>query len=375
MSASLLEQFALLEDPRIERHREHELLDILVLCVSAVVSGAEGWEAIEEFGEAKLEWLQRYVPLANGIPSHDTIARVISRLSPRGLQECFVNWIQAVTEVTAGEVVAIDGKTVRRSFDRAGRKQAIHMVSAWAKTNGVVLGQVKSEEKSNEITAIPRLLEVLALKGCIVTIDAMGCQTEIARQIVAAGADYVLAVKGNQEELHEDVQAVFMAAMETDFAGLDYDYHEVNSAGHGRKETRQYWLLNDLRGITRPQRWKKLTALGLVRSQREVNGETSDEWRYYITSCNYGAQAFGEAVRGHWSVENNLHWVLDVTFREDESRIRRGAAPENLATLRHMALNMLRQEKTLKKRSVKQRRLRAGWDNGYLDKVLFADVF
>ena len=189
MSATLLEHFALLEDPRIERHREHELLDILVLCVSAVVSGAEGWEAIEEFGEAKLEWLRRYVPLANGIPSHDTIARVISRLSPKGLQDCFVNWVQAVTKATSGDIVAIDGKTVRRSFDRAGRKQAIHMVSAWAKANGVVLGQVKTNEKSNEITAIPRLLEVLALKGCIVTIDAMGCQTEIARKIIDAGAD------------------------------------------------------------------------------------------------------------------------------------------------------------------------------------------
>ncbi len=371
MSASLLEHFSLLEDPRIERHRAHELLDILVLCVSAVVSGAEGWEAIEEFGEAKLDWLRQYVPLSNGIPSHDTIARVISRLSPKGLQECFVNWVQSVTSATAGEIVAIDGKTVRRSFDRAGRKQAIHMVSAWAKTNGVVLGQVKTDEKSNEITAIPRLLEVLALKGCIVTIDAMGCQTEIAKKIVAAGADYVLAVKGNQEELYRDIQSVFLEAMETDFEGLEHDYHEVRSQGHGRQETRQYWLLNELSGITRPGRWKKLTALGLVHSEREVDGEKSDEWRYYITSCNRGAKAFGEAVRGHWSVENNLHWVLDVTFREDESRIRRGAAPENLATMRHMALNMLRQEKTSKK-SIKQRRMRAGWDNNYLHKVLFS---
>ena len=371
MSASLLEHFASLEDPRIERHREHELLDILVLAVSAVVSGAEGWEAIEEFGEAKLEWLRQYVPLANGIPSHDTIARVISRLSAKGLQECFVSWVQSVTEVSAGEIVAIDGKTVRRSFERAGRKQAIHMVSAWAKTNGVVLGQVKTEEKSNEITAIPRLLEVLALKGCIVTIDAMGCQTQIAKKIVDAGADYVLAVKGNQEELYRDLEEVFLEAMETDFEGLEHDYHEVTGKGHGRKETRRYWLLKDLSGITRPKRWKKLTPLGLVQSEREVGGEKSDEWRYYITSCEGDAKAFGEAVRGHWSVENNLHWVLDVTFREDESRIRRGAAPENLATMRHMALNMLRQEKTSKK-SIKQRRLRAGWDNSYLHKVLFS---
>jgi len=370
MAGSLIEHFSQLDDPRIDRHKQHELVDIIVLCVCAVVGGAEGWEAIEEFGKAKLSWLRKHIPLANGIPAHDTIARVISRLSSKGLQECFLNWIQSVTEMTDGEIVAIDGKTLRRSYDRSSRKQAIHMVSAWANANGVVLGQVKTSEKSNEITAIPKLLEVLELKGCIVTLDAMGCQRKIAEQIIEKGADYVLAVKGNQDSLYDDVFQFMEEALEDDFEGINHDYFEASNEGHGRYETRRYWVTDNLTGIRQPERWKGLKALGMVESERRVNGETSFERRYYILSFYRGAQAFGHAIRSHWGIENSLHWVLDVTFREDESRIRRGAAPENLATLRHIAINLLKQE-TTRQKSLKQKRLRAGWDNDYLGKVLF----
>ena len=370
MAGSLIDHFSQLDDPRIDRHKQHELVDIIVLCVCAVVGGAEGWEAIEEFGNAKLTWLRKYVPLANGIPAHDTIARVLSRVSSKGLQECFLNWVQSVTEMTDGEIVAIDGKTLRHSYDRFSRKQAIHMVSAWASANGVVLGQVKTSEKSNEITAIPKLLEVLELKGCIVTLDAMGCQRKIAEQIIEKGGDYALAVKGNQDGLYDDVLQFMEEALESDFEGINHDYFEASNEGHGRYETRRYWVTDNLTGIRQPERWKGLKALGMVESERRVNGETSFERRYYILSFHRGARTFGQAIRSHWGIENSLHWVLDVTFREDESRIRRGAAPENLATLRHIAINLLKQE-TTRKKSLKQKRLRAGWDNDYLGKVLF----
>ena len=289
MAGSLIEHFSQLDDPRIDRHKQHELVDIIVLCVCAVVGGAEGWEAIEEFGKAKLSWLRQYVLLANGIPAHDTIARVISRVSSKGLQECFLNWVQSVTEMTDGEIVAIDGKTLRRSYDRSSRKQAIHMVSAWASANGVVLGQVKTSEKSNEITAIPKLLEMLELKGCIVTLDAMGCQRKIAEQIIEKGGDYALAVKGNQDGLYDDVFQFMEEALERDFEGIDHDYFEASNEGHGRHETRRYWVTDNLTGIRYPERWKGLKALGMVESERRVNDETSFERRYYILSFNRGA--------------------------------------------------------------------------------------
>lgn len=370
-SSSLVEHFSRLEDPRIERHKQHKLIDIMVLSVCAVLCGAEGWEAIEEFGHTKLEWLRRLVALENGIPSHDTIARVLSRVSAPGLQGCFVSWVKAVAEVTGGQIVAIDGKTLRRSYDKASRKQAIHMVSAWGSANGLVLGQLKSDEHSNEISAIPQLLEVLELKGCIVTLDAMGCQREIARKIVGQGADYVLAVKANQERLYEDVVDFMDTARDADFRGVSYDYHEAVDKGHGRVEVRRYWLSDDLSGVDKPQRWVGLKAIGMVESQRHLNGKVSVERRYYITSFNRGAKAFGQAVRTHWGIENSLHWVLDVSFREDESRIRRGEAAENVAILRHLAFNLLKREKTLKK-GIKQKRLKAAWDEDYLAKVLFA---
>ena len=370
MGTSILEHFSTLEDPRIERGKEHQLLDIVVLAICAVVSGAEGWEGIELFGQTRLAWLRRYVPLAHGIPTHDTLARVLSRVSARGFEECFASWVGACAAVTAGEVLAIDGKTLRRSHDRRSRQGALHLVSAWATSNRLVLGQRKTAAHSNEIEAIPKLLEVLELKGCIVTIDAMGCQTEVAAQIVEQKADYVLAVKGNQGELYEELQEFFAIARAAQFRGVKHTYHETVDKGHGRIEVRRYWLSPVLSGLARPERWSKLKALGLVESERHVGEKVSIEQRYYICSFDRGAAVFADAVRRHWAIENSLHWVLDMTFREDESRIRRGEAPQNFAVLRRMAMNLLKRETTLN-RSVKQRRMKAGWDEAYLGKVLF----
>jgi predicted transposase YbfD/YdcC len=370
MGASIVEHFSKLKDPRIERHKKHRLEDIIVLSICAVLSGAEGWEAIREYGETKIEWLRQFIPLANGIPADDTLARVMSRLSAKGLQECFVSWVTAVSEATDGSVIPIDGKTLRGSFDRSRGKRAIHMVNAWSSANGVVLGQLKTEEKSNEITAIPKLLELLEIKGCIVTIDAMGCQKEIAKQIIEQGGDYLLAVKANQGALEEAVVDFFDTAQAADFKGVLVDYHEDIDSGHGRIEVRRCWTSSDLSTLPHPEHWVGLTSIVMLESERHIGEQHSLERRYYITSLQSNAQRAGHAARSHWGVENSLHWTLDVTFREDACRIRRGEAAENLCTLRHFVLNLLKQETTLKK-SIKQKRLKAGWDDGYRAKVLF----
>jgi len=370
MGASIIDHFSTLKDPRIERHKRHRLEDIIVLSICGVLSGAEGWEAIEHYGQAKLEWLRQFIPLEHGIPADDTIARVMSRLSAKGLQESFMNWVMAVSEATEGAIVAIDGKTLRRSFDRARGKSAIHRVSAWGSANGLVLGQLKTEEKSNEITAIPKLLEMLELKGCIVTIDAMGCQKDIAEQIIEQGGDYVLAVKGNQGQLHEAVVDFFKTAEAADFKGVPVDYYEDIDSGHGRIDIRRYWTTSELTTLPNRTQWAGLTSIAMMESERHIGDTFSLERRYYITSLDSNARQFGNAARGHWGVENCVHWTLDVTFREDECRIRRGEAAENLCTLRHFVLNLLKQEKTLKK-SIKQKRLMAAWDDDYRAKVLF----
>jgi predicted transposase YbfD/YdcC len=370
MNASIVGHFSILKDPRIERHKKHKLVDIILLAICGILSGAEGWEAIEEYGHAKLEWLRKFISLEHGIPAHDTIARVLSRVSAKGLQECFMHWVAAVQEVTAGQIVAIDGKTVRRSYDRGARKSAIHMVSAWGSANGLVLGQLKTEEKSNEITAIPELLGLLELKGCIVTLDAMGCQKEIAEKIVSQGADYVLALKGNQEHLHEAVVDFFETAQKHAFQGVPFDYYEEVESGHGRIEVRRYWTTPVLETLPNVEAWTKLTMIGMAESERHLDEKVSVERRYYIASLPSDARQFGKAVRTHWGIENSLHWVLDVTLREDQCRIRRGEAAENLATLRHFALNLLKAEKSMKK-GIKQKRLKAGWDDNYRAKVLF----
>lgn len=364
--------FGELEDPRIDRAKHHQLLDIIVIAVCGVICGADGWVDIEEFGKAKQEWLETFLELPNGIPSHDTFGRVFAQLKSEEFQSCFFRWAKAVQEITEGEVIAIDGKTLCHSYDRMMGKGAIHMVSAWANTNHLVLGQRKVGEKTNEITAIPELLQMLEVKGCIVTIDAMGHQTKIARQIREKEADYVLALKGNHERLHSDVQEIFNDARQRDFQGIIHDYHQTIDGNHGRIEIRDYWTISDheFMGYLDPQgEWAGLRSIGMVKAQRRWDGKTSVENRYYITSLAGDAAEFGRAVRSHWGIENSVHWILDIGFREDDCRVRSGNAAENFAVLRHIALNLLKQEKTAKC-GVKARRKKAGWDEKYLLKVL-----
>ena len=368
MTPSFFDHFSELPDPRIERCRQHELLDIVFLSVCAVLSGADGWEAIEEFGEAKLAWLRRYVPFTNGIPRHDTIARVMSRLDPEALQRSFIGWMQAVVQVTAGEVIAIDGKTLRRSFDTATRKAALHMVSAWGCANGVVLGQLRTSEKSNEITAIPSLLELLDVRGCIVTIDAMGCQRAIAEQIRAKRGHYVLAVKENQRALLEDIRDYFEADAKNGYGGLKVAYLEETDSGHGRIEVRRCWQSADLRWMPATRAWAGAKSVARVESERHIGERVTREVRYYISSLGLEPGQLLGAVRSHWSIENRLHWVLDMTFREDYSRVRRGHAAQNLTVLRRMALNICRRDQSGKSNPSKIRR--ASWNDDFREQLL-----
>jgi predicted transposase YbfD/YdcC len=367
-SARLFDHFAHVSDPRAANIR-HRLFDIFVIALCAVISGAEGWEDMEEYGQAQAEWFEQFLDLPHGIPSPDTFRRVLSRLKPEELTQCFVRWTAALRESIDGEIIAIDGKTLRRSFDRAAAKGAIHMVSAWAHANRLVLGQLKVTDKSNEITAIPQLLRLLELEGTIVTIDAMGCQKEIAHTIVQQGADYVLALKDNHPTLHGEVQLFFDDIKAKRLEEVKADHHQTIDADHGRLETRDYWLTADIECLGVKGSWAKITSIGLVESRFEVDGEVSIEQRFFLTSLPGDAVRFAQAVRQHWGVENSLHWVLDVSFREDECRIRQDCGAQNLAVIRHMALNLLRQEAG-HKRGIKARRKRAGWDRDYLFQVL-----
>jgi predicted transposase YbfD/YdcC len=369
--APIHEYFATVTDPRVDRAKLHLLMDILVMAICAVICGADSWVEMEAYGRAKEQGLRQFLPLPNGIPSHDTFARVLARLDPEELQQCFLRWMHAVSEVTEGEVIAIDGKTLRRSFDHARGKSAIHMVSAWASANRLVLGQQKVDEKSNEITAIPALLQLLDLKGGIVTLDAMGCQRAIAQTIIKQEADYVLTLKANHGLLYEEVQRFFAWARQRQFRDVAHEYYHTLDGDHGRLEERHYWLVSDLTWLTAKREWAGLQSVGLVERQRTVAGKTAVEVHYYLTSLAGGGQQFGEAVRTHWSVENGLHWVLDVAFQEDQSRLRRDHAAENMAVLRHLALSLLRQESTCTN-GVKVKRRKAALDEDYLTKVLLA---
>jgi predicted transposase YbfD/YdcC len=365
--------FSELDDPRVQRTQRHKLIDILVIAICAVICGGDDYVAMEDFGKAKEKWLRQYLELPNGIPSHDTFWRVFEALDPEQFQACFLAWMGAVRRQTQGEIVAIDGKQLRHSYDKQADKGAIHMVSAWATTNRLVLGQVKVDEKSNEITAIPELLQRLDLTGCLVTIDAMGCQTEIARLIIERGSDYLLALKGNQSNLHDDVILLFDDLEASGFTAYDYTYDKTVDKDHGRIEVRHCWTISDpglIRFLRGAERFSGLHTVVRVRAERYVGDKHTVEDRHYIASPV--AMTASEALvasRAHWQVENALHWVLDVAFREDESRVRKGNGPQNLAVLRHIALNALKQE-TTSKVGIKNKRLRAGWDNAYLLSVL-----
>lgn len=355
--------FTEIEDPRIDRCKEHLLEDILLITISAVICGAETWNDIENYGKAKLNWLKQFLKLPNGIPSHDTFNRLFSALDPGKLEDSFVNWIKSVAEITKGEVVSIDGKTIKGSRDK-GSKSFVHMVSAWANTNHLLLGQVKVQDKSNEITAIPKLLEVLELSGCIVTIDAMGCQTEIADKIISKGADYILAVKGNQGLLQEGI-------LDTVRFKKPVGQYTESDFGHGRIEQRSCFVYNDFSMIENVQRWKNLKSVVKIESTRVIKstGKEEKETRLYISSLAPDAKKIAIGVRSHWGIENSLHWVLDVSFGEDKSMKHNQNAIENFSIINRIALNLVKNENS-KKRSVKGKRLDAGWDNDYLIKIL-----
>ncbi|MCP4371109.1 MAG: ISAs1 family transposase [Deltaproteobacteria bacterium] len=368
-TAPIKNHFSKLSDHR-HHNKLHKLIDIIIIAICAVVSGADTYEQIENFGKKRKKWLSKFLELGYGIPSHDTFGRIFERMNPNEFQDCFKLWIKSVTDQTKGQVIAIDGKTLRRSHDKADDKKAIHMISAWASINQVVLGQLKTEEKSNEITAIPRLLRLLDISGCIITIDAMGTQKKIAQTIINGDGDYVLALKENHKTLFNDTVLFFENKDKMKAEGFIFDEYETVDAGHGRIETRRYAITSNIDWLHDKENWVGLKSLGMVESTREINGERSHERRYFISSLGCDARRFGNAIRSHWGIENSLHWVLDIAFREDDSRVRKGFAPENFAAIRHIALNLLRNNKKFKG-SVKSKRLNAAMDTKYLEDVMF----
>ena len=365
VGTSLIEHFSSLSDPRILLKTRHKLIDIVTMTICAVIAGADDWVEIADYARAKEDWFKTFLELPAGIPSHDTFGRVMSLIEPEGFGKCLGNWIREVFAVSDRAIIAIDGKTARRSHDRANGKSAIHMVSAWAVQNHLILGQAKTEDKSNEIKAIPELLKVIDVEGCVVTLDAMGCQKEIAKQIVAQRGDYVLSLKGNQGNLHKEVELLFEKAKEDHYKDLPHDTHTTVDGGHGRVETRRYTTIGDVDWFEDKSKWPKLTTFGMVESERDIRDQITRETRYFISSLPNNAKDFAEAARGHWGIENSLHWCLDVAFREDDSRVRKGHGPTNLAIINRFALSLIKQDPS-RKIGVKACRKRAGWDTGYL---------
>lgn len=358
-------------DPRVEGRCDYPLLEVITITICAVIAGANGWTDVETFGKSKEKWLKQFLPLEKGIPSHDTLGDVFRMLNAEAFQRSFMRWVEQIFTVTEGQVIAIDGKTARRSHDKTIGKDAIHMVSAWASANGITLGQRKVDDKSNEITAIPELLELINVTGCIVTIDAMGCQKKIAQKIRDEKADYVLCLKENQAKFLQDVEDWFAHADQVEFQGMSHDYHQTVNKGHGRIEIRRCWTVSDPLAfdyIRHYDGWADLQTIVRVQRERHLRDKIECETHYYISSLPDNARQILYATRQHWSVENNLHWVLDVVFREDDSRIRKDNSPQNMAVLRNIALNILKQDTS--KGSLKQKRYRAALDDTFLLKLL-----
>ncbi len=363
--------FSILPDPRVDRTKKHRLIDILFIAVCTIICGGETFTDMEMFGEAKQEWLRTLLELPHGIPSHDTFGRVFSLLDPQAFGECFLRWSAALHEATKGEVIALDGKTLRHSFDNATGQSALHLVSAWASGNGITLGQLKVEGKSNEITALPALLKLLDVKGCVVTMDAMGCQKDLAKQIVQQQGDYVLCLKGNQSSLHEETKYFFEEARKMEFRDVPYHYRETVEKDHGRIEIRRCWMVEQtaIEWLARDDQWSGLASIAAVEAERRIGKKTTKETRYFISSLTGNVEQLAEAARQHWGIENSLHWVLDVTLNEDQNRIRKDHAPENMALLRRLALNLIKKTKP-PKASVRGSIKKAGWDNPFLEAIL-----
>lgn len=367
-SAKIQDHFATLTDPR-RRPPVYPLINIVTIAVCAVICGADDFVAIAKFGRSRRKWFTQMLDLKAGIPSHDRFNAIFAALDPAEFEQCLLNWITSLHEITGGQVIAIDGKTLRRSYDKASGKAAIHMVSAWATANSISLGQVVTDAKSNEITAIPKLLEMIDISGALVTIDAMGCQTKIAQKILDGKGNYVLCVKENQPTLYQAIEDYFNNCLENDFAGMTYRFYQTEETGHGREETRYYHLCRVPANLADAARWPGLKAIGMVISITMRDGKECTDVRYYILSKYLSARQFAGAVRGHWGIENCLHWQLDVTFQEDLCRIRKGHADANFSLLRRMALAMLKNE-TTNKVGIKNKRLTAAWDEAYLEQVL-----
>ncbi|EEF60367.1 ISAs1-like element ISVer2 family transposase [Pedosphaera parvula] len=372
---NLIEHFKEIRDPRVKGRCDHELVDVLMIGLCCLLCGGETFNDMEDFGKAKRKWFKTFLRLRHGIPKHDTFNRVFAALKPEAFLDCFMRWTQSVRATVADEIVALDGKALRRALEQGQSPRVI--VSAWAAGNSLVLGQIQVPDKTNEITAVPQLLRVLELSGCIVTLDAMGCQKEIAREIVEADANYVLALKGNQGQCHQEIKAYLEDAVArhdqerpVEKNAVALAYKETTEKDHGRLETRRYWQSGDVSWLADRQQWAGLRSVGVVESVRQVGQQAPTvERRYYLSSLNVDVEKFARAVRGHWSVENSLHWVLDVQCGEDRNRARSGHAAENLATLRRLALNLLKREST-KKRGIKGKQLNASWDHDYLLRLL-----
>ena len=371
LKKSIRQCFEDLPDPRVTGRCDHKLIDIIIIAICGVISGADSWVGVETYGKAKESWLSAYLNLEHGIPSHDTFGDVFSCIDSEAFQAGFTRWVESIFSLSKGQVIAIDGKTARRSHDKSIGKDAIHMVSAWASGNGIVLGQRKVDDKSNEITAIPELLRLLDVSDCVVTIDAMGCQRDIAQTIRDEKADYILCVKDNQANLRQDIEDWFVHGDQQHFTHMKMNYVEEVGKTSGRVEIRRCWAIADpvaMEHIRHYDGWADLQTIIRVERETRVNDKISRDIAYYISSLNNDAQRILEATRHHWTIENSFHWVLDVTFREDDSRIRQGESPQNMAVLRHLALNILKRDHT--KSSLKQKRFRAGLDDSFMLQLL-----